>query len=255
MHLAARWLAGAASAAAFVGFGLWVTGADVRALSPARLGLQGDPGPLLPPEGARWTVGARAIDGAAAHVVEGTTDREAGAVLDDYAALAEREVEGSRAPYLRQDDPGGGGAVLWVTRSGARRAALVQADALRGARFRLISTPPPGEGEVASRMPLDLEPPAGARLVFSTVAADGSGFALLEVHGSARGAARRALERVQAIGLVADPEAVAALDEDAGPGQVALPLRDAAGPRGVILATAGGGGAPARVTLSIQPRS
>lgn len=240
---------GVALTAGLLAFGFFVTGTRVDALggrsAPGATGLQ----PLPGSEARHSTV---LVDGLPTRVSDCTTSALAGVVLDTYARLAGAESLTTNAPYLVQETPGGG-AVVWSTADGRRRAVILDADPLGGTRYRLLETVAPSSGAPAHRLlPLGMACPQGMDAFLSVERPGGGGYALLSSYGPVATTAERCLEALSRVGMTIDPATRALLDQSQG-GQVTLPLEDGpgGGRRGVLVVTPDGQGG-ARASISIE---
>lgn len=246
--LRARQIAvGVALTAGLLAFGFFVTGTRVDALggrsAPGAIGLQ----PLPGSEVKHSTV---LVDGQPTRVSDCTTSALAGVVLDKYATLAGAEAQTTNAPYLVQETPGGG-AVLWTTADGRRRAVIIDADPLAGTRYRLLETLPAGpSGPTARRLPRGMDAPLGVSPFLSVERPGGGGYALLSSSGPVATTAELCLQSLSRVGLTVDPSTRALLDQTQS-GQVTLPLSDGQGGRGVLVVTPDGQGG-SRVSISIE---
>lgn len=240
----ARLCVGTGLSAGLVAFGLYVTdsGGRARALLPQlRPAPRGD---LQALDGSAANHDEALVDGQPTRVsrcwARGQSPRE---VLGFYAAQASRDA--GTLPYMVQEDPDGGGAVVWITKGGLRRAALVSADPRGGASYRLLETgAPTGEPR---QLPAGMAAPAGCDVALSVIQPDGSGTALLRGAGSTREVAGRCLDALAARGLHAERELAP------GDGVLTIPLRDANGPRGTLVVSPDNGdGAGARASIALR---
>ncbi len=236
-----RVLAGTGLTAGLVAFGLFVTGTGNRAhallLAPAlsRHGVDAL-------EGSISAEGEVLVDGQPTQVSDcWSVSRSPGEVLRHYEALARSEC--GTLPFLAEDTPGGGGSIVWVTDDGNRRAVIVRPDARGGTSYRILETGAPSGQDAGKALPAGLAPPAGADVLLSVVARDGSGTALLRASGPVEGVAARCASSLEARGFIVDSPA-------SGRAGTTLTVSDARGPRGTVVIAADGDGA--RVSLTIR---
>lgn len=236
-----RVLAGTGLTAGLVAFGLFVTGTGSRAhallLAPA-LSRQG----VDALEGSISAEGEVLVDGQPTLVSDcWSVSRSPGQVLHHYEALARSEC--GTLPFLAEDTPGGGGSIVWVTDDGTRRAVLVRPDSRGGTSYRILETGAPTGKDADKALPGGVATPAGADVLLSVVAKDGSGTALLRASGPVEGVAARCASSLEARGFIVDSPAH-------GRAGTTLTVSDARGPRGTVVIAADGDGA--RVSLTIR---
>jgi hypothetical protein len=241
---------GLALTAGLVWFGFAVTGAKVSALAPSV-----GPGGIAPLPGSTTTHAMWVFDGQRTRVSECRTPSPASTVMTRYEALARDEASARDAPYMIQEEEGGGGALVWVAPDGRRRAVLVAPDPAGGTLYRLLEAPAPDTQPGAPRrLPGGVACPVGYGVALSVERPTGGGFALLQAHSPPSRAAEACVAALGAAGITVDPTAAAVLASggatDRGDAPLTLPLVDDRGPRGVlVVAPDGEGGARASLTL------
>lgn len=239
----ARLLLGLVLTAGILWFGFLVTGTRLSALA-------GGPGPggLAPLPGSEATHTTVLVDGRPTRVSECLAPSPPAVVLEKYVALAAAESERAGLPYIAHDHAHGG-ALVWATADGRRRAVMVESDPLGRARYRLIETPPqPATAAPPPRLPAGLATPPGLEVVMSIERPGGRGFALLRSGAPPAATAERCLASLAHDGLSVEATAVATSAPD---GALTLPLHDATGPRGVLWVVPDGEGG-ARASLTVE---
>ncbi len=245
LRRASQLLVGSALTAGLVWFGFLVTGTRVSALTGGGHG----PGALPPLPGSEAVHSTLLVDGRPTRVSECLAPSPPSVVLEAYVKVAAADAERAGLPFLAQDDATGG-ALVWATAEGRRRAVLVESDPLGRARYRLIQTDPPAPGapRAAPRLPGGLPAPAGVEVVLSLERPGGGGFALLRSSAPVATTADRCLAAFARAGLSVEAAASASSGPD---GALTLPLHDASGPRGVLSVLPDGQGG-ARASLTVE---
>lgn len=241
LRRASQLLVGSALTAGLIWFGFLVTGTRVSALT-------GGPGPggLAPLPGSEARHSTVLVDGHPTRVSECLAASPPSIVLEKYVALAASESERAGVPFVAQEHAGGG-AIVWATAEGQRRAVMVEADPVGRARYRLIESDLPRTAAPTPRLPRGLTSPAGVEVVLSVERPGGAGFALLRSSAPVPATADRCLAALARDGLSVEATAVATSHAD---GALTLPLHDATGPRGVLTVMPDGqGGARASLTV------
>lgn len=255
---AQKFLVGTVLTAGLVALGLAVTGHSARALTL----VQGS-----------FVEGFHVLDGSSRSVSEVALNgrpttiqvcyhpsKTPDEILAHYAKVAHGESP-ANAPYLVEENPDGGGSVIWVTLEGERKAVLVASDPRGGAEFRLIAEAPVEGRPTREAAPQDailpggVAAPDGFRLVYCLAERDGTGTAILEAPGEGRDAAAGVLTALSERGFVTRSDLRAAYADHTPDTRLTIPFAHRSGALAGHLVVSPNETGGARVCLTVREGS